>query len=108
MANRRPLRGAFIIPPPQGAVADLLNQAVEGGDPGGGFAAAKESGVMHIQGGQVGPGAGALVLMFDLQHHPGPWRLCRMAAVARLNARLLIGRDHEVVRRQGVPSQTRS
>ena len=24
LANRRPLRGAFIIPPPQGAVADLL------------------------------------------------------------------------------------
>ena len=23
MANRRPLRGAFLIPPPQGAVADL-------------------------------------------------------------------------------------
>ena len=54
-------------------------------------------------GGQVGPGAGVLVLMFDLHHHPGPGRLCRMAPVARLNARLLIGGDHEVVRRQGVP-----
>ena len=36
---------------------DLLDQVVEGGDPSGGFAAAKESGVMHIQGGPVGPGA---------------------------------------------------
>ena len=27
MANRRPLRGAFLIPPPQGAVADLRGQA---------------------------------------------------------------------------------
>ena len=37
---------------------DLLDQAVEWGDPGGGLAAAKEPGLMHIQGGQVGPGAG--------------------------------------------------
>ena len=25
LANRRPLRGAFIIPPPQGAVADSIS-----------------------------------------------------------------------------------
>ena len=57
---------------------------------------------MHIQGGQVGPGTGALILMFDLHHRPDPWRLRRMAAAPRLNARLLIGGDHEVVRGQGL------
>ena len=30
LANRRPLRGAFLIPPPQGAVADLKRIQVEG------------------------------------------------------------------------------
>ena len=30
-ANRRPLRGAFIIPPPQGAVADFLTAMLEPG-----------------------------------------------------------------------------
>ena len=30
MANRRPLRGAFLIPPPQGAVVDLKRIQVEG------------------------------------------------------------------------------
>ena len=37
MANRRPLRGAFIIPPPQGAVTDygygLVDAAEAAGDP---------------------------------------------------------------------------
>ena len=81
---------------------DLLDQTVEGGYPGSGLAASKESGLMHIQGGQVGPGTGALILMFDLHHRPDPWRLRRMAAAPRLNARLLIGGDHEVVRGQGL------
>ena len=81
---------------------DVLDQPVEGGDPGGGFAAAKESGVMHIQGGQVGPGAGALVLMFDLHHHPGGAAVSH-GPVARLNARLLIGGDHEGPPSGGAP-----
>ena len=72
-----------------------------GAIPVGGLAAAKEPGLMHIQGGQVRPGSGALVFMLDLHQGPGPGRLRRVAAAARLNARLLIGRDHEVVSGQG-------
>ena len=33
MANRRPLRGAFIIPPPQGAVTDFYSHVDESGTP---------------------------------------------------------------------------
>ena len=57
---------------------------------------------MHVQGGQVGPGAGALILMLDLHDRPGPGRLRRMTAATRLNARLLIRGDHELVGGQGV------
>ena len=81
---------------------DLFDQSVERGDTGGGLAAPKEPSLMHIQGGQVGPGAGALVLMLDLHYRPGPGRRRRVAAAASLNVRLLIGGDHEVISGQGV------
>src|SRR5712692_1938276 len=80
----------------------LLDESVERVDPGRGLAAAKEPGVMHIQGGQVGPGSGALVLVLDLHDRARPGRPCGVTASARLNARFLIGGNHEIVGRQGL------
>ena len=50
------------------------------------LATTKDSGVMHIQGGYVGPGIASRVLMVDA--HGGPWSAssCEVFAVPRLDA----------------------
>ena len=44
---------------------DLLNKTVKGCDAGGSFAAAKDTGMMNVESGHVGPGSATTVLMFD-------------------------------------------
>jgi hypothetical protein len=58
---------------------------------------------MHIPSGQIGPGAGPCVLMFDAQRPPRPGRLRRMAPRAGLDARLFVGAEHVLARPQGHP-----
>src|SRR5437867_232108 len=68
----------------------LLDESVEWVDTGRGLAAAKETGVMHVQGGQVGPGSRALVLVLHLHDAARSGRLGGVTAATRLNARLLV------------------
>ena len=76
------------------------HQPVEGRDAGAWLAAAEDSGAADVPGGQVGPGALALVLVLDPHRRGrvpgGTWG----AASAGLDAGLLVGRDHVVVRPQ--------
>lgn len=44
---------------------DLLDEAEEGHDAGGGFATANDGGAVNIEGGEVGPSAAAHVLVLD-------------------------------------------
>jgi len=79
---------------------DLLDQAVKRIDSGGGFAAAEDTRVMDIQGGDVGPGAATVVFMLDAH---GPLWLRSTGGVftaAGLNAGLFVGGDHEFIRFQ--------
>src|SRR5262249_7563643 len=61
------------------------------------FVASEDSGVVHIQCGDVGPGAATKVLVFDMHRSAWPAVLRGMLAAARLNARLFVGRNDELV-----------
>src|ERR1700733_1405579 len=47
------------------ASRDFLDKAIEGCDTGGGFTAAKDTGMMNIESSEVGPGTAPLVFVFD-------------------------------------------
>ena len=79
------------------AAHDIPDQAVEGHNPGGGFAPPKELGAVHIPGSQIRERAGALVLMLDSHRLACTRWHDRVSARPCLNARLLIGAGHEVV-----------
>lgn len=82
---------------------DLLDQRSERLNAGSGIAPAIDGGPVDVLGGQVGPGAAAVVVVAD-GHHPGPTRRHKwMTTAPCLNRGLLIGGDHLVVGAQGLP-----
>jgi hypothetical protein len=76
---------------------DLFDQTVKGRDAIGGFATSKNSGVVNIQSGDIGPGAATEVLMFDAHWRAWPATLGGVLAAACLDTGFFIGGDHELV-----------
>ena len=68
-----------------------------------GFTATEELRAPNVPGGEVGPRAHPLVLMFDFRDAIRSGRHWRMSAAARLHAGLFVGRQDAVVRRQPFP-----
>lgn len=79
---------------------DLVDQSIKGCDAIFGFTTAENSGVMHVEGGDIGPGAAAKIFVFDVHGGAGAAVLRGMFAAAGLNTRLLVGRDDELIRLQ--------
>ena len=75
----------------------LLDKPVKGGDAILRFTAAKNSGAMDVQCGDIGPSTAAKVLVLDVHGSARPAALCGMLATAGLNAGLFIGGDHEFI-----------
>src|SRR5215469_4047225 len=103
-AGRSAMRGAIVHDPedPPGAPVRslghyLAHQTIERCDPGLGLAAAEESGVVNIEGREVGPRTDAAVFMLDPSGPCGLWRQGWMFADARLDTGLLVGADHELI-----------
>jgi hypothetical protein len=61
---------------------DLIDEAVEGFDASGSFAAAEDFGLPAIPGRQVRQGPPALAFMFNPCISPRSWRQCRVATMA--------------------------
>ena len=62
-----------------------------------GFTAAEDSGVVYIEGSDIGPGAAAKVLMLDPHGSVRPAGLSGMLAPAGLQAGLFVGRDDKLI-----------
>src|SRR6266699_3392149 len=99
-----PVRGAIVHNPehpPGGAIGFLChrlsNQSIEGSNTAGGLAPAKEFGTMYVHGGHIGPCAQALILVFYFHRPARLWGQGWMDATPRLNAGLLIGRNHKFI-----------
>ncbi len=82
---------------------DLLNKTIKGCDTGSCFAAAKDTGTMHVESCDVGPGSATTILMFDahraLRRSGQGW----MLAPPGLDAGLLVGRDDKLISFEGFP-----
>ena len=76
---------------------DVVHQALERRDAGGRLAPAEHLGSVHVQRGQIGPGAAARVFVLHAHRLAGANGQARMHAQARLNAGLLVGGDDELV-----------
>ena len=92
-----PGRAVGFVPHPLG------DEPFERGDPGLGFAAAEHLGAVHVPGGEIGPGAPALVFVLDIHRPARARRQSRMAPAADLDAGLLVGAQHVVAGPQGQP-----
>jgi hypothetical protein len=75
---------------------DLGHKLVKQNNPGGRLAMTKHSEMVHIEGGQISPGATALILRFNLDGEHG-WAGWVGEAAPRLNAGLLVGGNDELV-----------
>jgi hypothetical protein len=84
-------------------VINLLDEPIDRANGRLGFAAAKELRVMYIPGGEVRQRARPEVLVLDAHRASRTGRQRRMLASARLETRLLIGRNHEFIGRQRGP-----
>jgi len=69
----------------------LLDQPVKGRNAVFEFAAAKDSGVVDVQGGDIGPGTATEVLVFDTHGCAWPAGLRGVFAAAGLDAHFFIG-----------------
>ena len=76
---------------------DFTDEALDGSDPVLDFAAAEDLGAMDVPGSQIGPGTFAKVLMLNPDGAVWSGRQGRMFSATSLDARLLVGRDHEVI-----------
>jgi hypothetical protein len=77
---------------------DLFDQTIKRRDTVAGLAAPKDTGAVDIQCGEVGPGAAAIIFVFDLHGAAGAASMCRVLAPARLDAGLLIrGYDEFII-----------
>jgi len=84
-------------------VHHAIDQLVKGDTAALGSAVTEELGMVDIQGGHIGQRSTPLVLMFHLHWLARSGSLGGMDASAGLNAGLLIGRNHELVRLQRLP-----
>src|SRR6516162_4070057 len=98
------MRGAIVHYPkdPPGTLVRslghyLAHQTIERCDPGLGLAAAKQSGVVNIEGCEVGPRPDAAVFMLNPSGPCGLRRQGWMFADASLDTGLLVGADHELI-----------
>jgi hypothetical protein len=103
------MRGAIVHNPedPPGSLVGslghyLAHQPIEGCDPGLVLAAAEQSGVVNIEGREIGPRTRAAVLMLDPSGPRGSRRQGSLFADASLDAGLLVGAEHELVRFQSL------
>src|SRR5437660_4514592 len=103
-----PMRGTVVRDPedtPSRAIRflphDLRDEPVEGRDAGLRFAAPEHPRAMHIPGGDIGPGAGASVLVLDPERSTRRGRLRRVAPTPGLDARFFIGAEHVLPRPEG-------
>ena len=101
------MAGAVVDDPVDGAgravgldLHDLVHEAAERDDPGRLFDAVKQVGVVDVPRGEVGERSAAQVLEFDQSRTPAARRGGLVVAAERLQLRLLIGRDHVLVRAQ--------
>ena len=101
---RAAMRGAIVHnpeDPTSGAIRflvhDLGHQPVKRSDAAFGLATPKQPGAMHIQGGQIGPGAFSFVFMLNLHGPSGLRRHGRMQPPPRLNAGFLVGGDDKFI-----------
>src|SRR5574337_853816 len=85
---------------------DLVEQSTKGFDSRGGFAPPEDLGTMNVPGGQIGPGAQALVLMFEAHGATGRGGQRGVLTRARLDAGFLVGAEHKIVPAQGFAGPT--
>ena len=78
----------------------LTDKAVDWSNPGLGFATAEDFGAMDIPGCKVGPGSFTKVLVLNSHGSIGSHWQSRLFAAARLDASLLVCRNHKVIRSQ--------
>jgi len=78
-------------------VITCATKAIEGLDAGRALTPAEDLGPVHVQRGQVGPGAAAAVLVLDPHRAARRRGLRGMPAHAGLDAGFLVGADDEVV-----------
>src|ERR1051325_11750232 len=76
---------------------DLLDQTVKGFDAVVGLAAAKDSGMVDIQRGDVGPGSTTKIFVLNLHRATRPTCASGVFAAAGLNTGLLVRRNYEFV-----------
>jgi len=86
-----------------GLVHDPIDQVVKGDNAAVQLAVAEELGVMDIQGCHIGQRSTPFVLMFHFHRLARLGSLGGMDASAGLDAGLLIGRNHELIRLQRLP-----
>lgn len=103
------MRGAVVNDPEdaagvavRGLVHDLCDQAIKWVDAGGFLAPAKELRSVNVEGGQIGPGAAAAVLMFDAGGLSLTRRQRRVPPDSGLDTVFLVGTDDEIVGFEGV------
>ena len=64
---------------------DLFDQTIKRRDTVAGLATPKDTGAVDIQCGKVGPGAAAIIFVFDVHGAAGAASMCRVLAPARLD-----------------------
>jgi len=76
---------------------DLIHEAIKRGDATVGFATTKDFSAVDIEGRQIGPGAEALVFVFDSHGPVGLWGQGLMFSEARLDAGLFVRTENELI-----------
>ncbi len=80
---------------------NIGHQPIKRFDAAFGLTTAKQFDPVYIQGGEVGPGTAAAILMFHLHHGTGLGRVSGMAATAGLDTGFFISREDEFVILEG-------
>jgi len=75
----------------------LIDQSIEGCKAVLGFTAAEDSGVVHVQCSDIGPGATTKVLVLDTHGSMRPTVLGAVLPTAGRNAGLFVGRDDKLI-----------
>ena len=109
MVRAPAVRGAVVDDPEHapgvpvgGGGHDLLDEATEGRDARVGLTASDNVGPVHVEGRQVGSGAAPLVFVFDAHGATGAGRRGGVGTVTRLDTRLLVRRNDELVVVEGL------
>jgi hypothetical protein len=76
---------------------DLFDETIEGCNPILDFTAGEDSGVVHVECGDLAPGTATEVLVLDTHASMRPAVLCGMLAATGSNAPRFIGGDDELI-----------